>query len=417
MNRVDTAASDGYVDLPPYDRLTQSRSTETAMDISALREFTRSSAALRSRAMLAPVGGADDKIFPPTYEGGRYATETRRVDGAPIDCVLLDSVQSQANRFESGLQDALDRGRIAIPCIRVDFSADLARKLGVITSLTSPHRCYDAIIRDSALKGTPFPKSDVGQALSAARPSDATPLYRYCPTALLFGAWDSTGARGGMGAKFSRAVSSEIVGIGATLGVRTSSRIDPLGVRREVGVVIDGDNPGEWRLAGDGEKGAKRPSEIVHGNIAPTIEESRGGVTLDRVEQTWVLSLPALRRYRFPLDGGYDDDRDLAARTVLVALALVARVLARDNGLFLRSRCQLVPVPGGVPLEAVAADGTTEPLEEPTTEAAIELLAEAVEAAARHGLHWDAQPIKLEPQERLAELVRHSFALAPKAGA
>jgi CRISPR-associated protein Csb1 len=387
------------------------------VDIDTINDVVQRSAALRSRARLAPAGGRDDKVFPPTYEGGRYATESRRVDGAEVDCVLLDSVQAQANRFESALQDALDRGRISIPCIRVGFPADLARELGPITSLTAPHRCYDAILRDSALAGTPFPKSEVGQALAAARPSDATALYRYCPTALVFGAWDSTGARGGMGAKFSRAVSSEIVGIGATAGVHTSSRIDPLGVRREVGVVIDGDDPGEWRLAADGEKGAKRPSEIVHGNIAPTIEDGRGGVTVDRVEQTWVLSLPALRRYRFPVEGSHDDERDAAARAVLVALALAARALARDDGLFLRSRCQLVPTPGGEALEAVATDGATEPLEEPTTEAAVELLAGAVEAAGAHGLQWEAQPIELEPQERLTELVRRSFELAPKAGA
>lgn len=388
------------------------------MDIDALNEAVQHSAALRSRSRLAPAGGSDDKVFPPTYEGGRYAKESRRVCGAQVDCVLLDSVQSQANRFESALQDALDRGWISIPCIRVTFPEEIARELGPITSMTAPHRCYDAILRDSSLAdGTPFQTSDVGQGLAAARPTDATALFRYCPTALVFGAWNSTGVRGGMGAKFTRALSSEIVGIGATAGVHTSSRIDPLGVRREVGVIVDGDDPTAWRVADEGEKGAKRPSEIVHGNIAPSVEDLRGGVTVDRIEQTWVLSLPALRRYRFPVDGDYNDERDRAARAVLVALALAARALARDDGLFLRSRCQLVPVAGGAGLEAVAADGTTEPLAEPTTQAAIQLLAEAVAAAATNGLEWETRPLELEPQERLVDLVRRSFELAPKSGA
>lgn len=388
------------------------------MDIDTLTDVVQQSAALRSRTPLAPAGGSDDKVFPPTYEGGRYATESRRVDGAQVDCVLLDSVQSQANRFESALQDALDRGRISIPCIRVAFPEELARELGPITSLTAPHRCYDAILRDSSLAdGTPFPKSEVGRALAAARADDATALFRYCPTALVFGAWDSTGARGGMGAKFTRAVSSEIVGFGATPGVHTSSRIDPLGVRREVGVIVDGDDPTAWRIAAEGEKGAKRPSEIVHGNIAPSVEELRGGVTVDRIEQTWVLSLPALRRYRFPFDGDYRDARDVAARAVLVALALAARALARDDGLFLRSRCQLVPVPGGAGLEVIAPDGAVESVEEPPIEAAVELLAEAVAAASAQGLDWETQPVELEPQERLVDLVRRSLELAPKSGA
>lgn len=388
------------------------------MHIETLSEIVSRSAALRSSARLTPAGGSQDKVFPPTYEGGRYATERRRVDGAEVDCVLLDSVQSQANRFETALQDAFDRGRISIPCIRVTFPEELARELGPITSLSAPHRCYDAILRDSSLAadGTPFPQSEIGRALAAARPADATALYRHCPTALVFGGWDSWGPRGMMGAKFTRAISSEIVGIGATAGVHTSSRIDPLAVRSEVKVVFDGDRT-QWSLASESAKNAKSPADIGHSNAAvPRIDELRGGVTVDRIEQTWVLSLPALRRYRFPVDGGYSNDRDTAGRAVLVALALAARALAHDDGLFLRSRCQLVPVPGGAGLETVAADGTTEALEEPTTEEAVELLAEAVAAAAAHDLEWEAQPVELEPQERLVELVRRSFELAPKSG-
>ena len=36
--------------------------------------------------------------------------------------MLLDSVQSQANRIEEALQDAVDEGRIQIPVVEVDFS-------------------------------------------------------------------------------------------------------------------------------------------------------------------------------------------------------------------------------------------------------------------------------------------------------
>ena len=386
------------------------------MDISTLSELVKGSVALRSRTELKPAGGDGDKIFPPTYAGGEYATETRRIAGEAIDCVLVDSVQSQANRFESALQDALDRGLIAIPCIRVTFPDELAREFGPITSLTVPHRCYDAILRDSMESDTPFPKSAIGRALGAASPADATALYRHCPTVLVFGGWDSAGARGGMGAKFTRAVSSEIVGIGASAGVRTSSRIDPLAIRSQVGVLVEGNDRTAWRVASETDKGAKRPSEIVHGNIAPTIEAGAGGVTVDRIEQTWVLSLPALRRYRFPVDGAYEDDRDLAGRLVLVVLALGARALARDDGLFLRSRCQLAPTPGGSRLEAIALDGSTQELEDPTAEHAVELLASAADAAAAHGLEWQTSPVELTAQANLVELVRHSLELTSKSG-
>ena len=43
------------------------------------------------------------KVFPPTYEGGKYATEDRFIGGTRVPCVLLDSVPSQANRMELAL--------------------------------------------------------------------------------------------------------------------------------------------------------------------------------------------------------------------------------------------------------------------------------------------------------------------------
>jgi CRISPR-associated protein Csb1 len=82
-------------------------------------------AAFRSKATLQPAGGPGDKVFPPTYAGAVYATEMRRLPGrdAPVECVLLDSVQSQANRMEEALQQAVDTGRLKLPVIEVDFSA------------------------------------------------------------------------------------------------------------------------------------------------------------------------------------------------------------------------------------------------------------------------------------------------------
>lgn len=50
------------------------------------------------------------KVFPPTYEGGKYATEDRNIDGKTVPCVLLDSVPSQANRMELALHEAVEGG-------------------------------------------------------------------------------------------------------------------------------------------------------------------------------------------------------------------------------------------------------------------------------------------------------------------
>ena len=84
-------------------------------------------------------------------------------------------------------------------------------------------------------RATPFRQSDVGKAIDRVSLQNATPLFELCPTALLFGMWDSTGPKGGLGAKFERAMVSEIVGIDAVYGVKTSSRIDPLGIQLKAG--------------------------------------------------------------------------------------------------------------------------------------------------------------------------------------
>ena len=65
-----------------------------------------------------------EKVFPPTYEGGEYAEEQRQVrdeKGAvqTVETVLLDSVQSQANRMELALLRAYQSGRLKMPMLLV----------------------------------------------------------------------------------------------------------------------------------------------------------------------------------------------------------------------------------------------------------------------------------------------------------
>ena len=306
-------------------------------------------AAFRCRTELQPAGGEGDKVFPPTYAGAVYATEPRRLPGRaePVDCVLLDSVQSQANRMEEALQQAVNEGRLKIPVIEVDFTGnELPTEIGKITSLQAPHRIADAILRDSLLGDQPFRKSDVGKKLDTVSLANATPLYELCPTALIFGMWDSTGPKGGMGAKFARAMVSEIVGIDAVSGVKTSSRIDPLQIR--AAVKVKKGNDGAWTIAQDPKaKGSLSPAEVNHGNIRPDIAKSAGGVTISSAEQMTVLSLPALRRLHFPTDTSKQGpDVDKVGRTVLAALALCAASLAAEKGFDLRSRCLLWPNEG-----------------------------------------------------------------------
>lgn len=378
-------------------------------------------AAFRSVTDHQPAGGPGDKVFPPTYEGGKYAEEKRRIDGHEVPCVLLDSVQSQANRMETALLDAWERGRIPLPVIVVDFAGNDLPKVLRITSLDAPHRIADALLRDSLLDGVPFRKSAVGKRVDDVDNRNATALFELCPTTLVLGMWDSTGPKGGLGAKFARAMVSEFIGLDAQVGVKTSSRIDPAQVMLQAGPLYKAKDGG-WTLdektAEKDKKGAVKlgkdgkPSEANHGNVTPTIAD-RGGVTISKAVLTTVLSLPGLRRLRFPLNGKSAPKTDDAARTALAALGLCAATLAREQGADLRSRCQLVPT------AAFVWELLDKPGEEPkrftlTGDEAVALLKEAVGAAKEAGLPWMEKELVLKPSPQLVQLVKKSQELAAK---
>ena len=288
------------------------------LTLEVVKQAVASAAAFRCRRRLQPAGGAGDKVFPPTFAGAVYAIDTRRVPGRdePVQCVLLDSVQSQANRMELALQEAVDSGRVRMPVVVVDFAAHdptgdieadqragrLIDAVGKVTSLQVPHRLADAILRDSELDGKPFRRSDKGKALNTVSLANATPLFQLCPTALVFGMWDSTGPKGGLGPKFERAMVSEIVGVEAewrddyrARGVRR----DPLEVRAAVKVVTNADK--SWKVAEEKEKGATEPSKVNHSSVL--FDAQNAGVTIEYAEQITTLSLICLRRLRFPVNG------------------------------------------------------------------------------------------------------------------
>ncbi|WP_437623236.1 type I-G CRISPR-associated RAMP protein Csb1/Cas7g [Sorangium sp. So ce1151] len=398
-------------------------------------------AAIRAIARLDPAGGPGDKVFPPTYVKERnattkYATEQRRIDGREVTTVLLDSVASQANRMEEALLEGWRRGELPFPVVQVDFSKEEGLEdLEQITALQAPHRIADALLRDSVLGGTPFRHTTVGKDVTDARPAHATAMFKYCPTALVFGVWDSTGPKGGSGAKFQRCLVSEIVGIDVTTGVKTASRLDPTGIQTKAGPVFKHKDPSQdWtvdpkeaelvkgkpiefsRSGGDGKKGS--PSAINHGNIPPSIDAAAGGVTMSHAVQTTVLSLGALRRLRFQtacsgerLPAEQRDAAEAAARTVLAALALAAIVYQRDQGYDLRSRSTLVAKEPLV-FELVGRDGGEPERFSLSRAEAAALLKGAEQKARQLGLGWDPKPITLTPAPKLAGLIRKSRELA-----
>ncbi|HHH31004.1 MAG TPA: type I-U CRISPR-associated protein Cas7 [Polyangiaceae bacterium] len=420
------------------------------LTLEVLQDAVVSAAAFRSRRRLQPAGGEGDKVFPPTFAGAEYAIERRRVPGRaePVKCVLLDSVQSQANRMEQALQDAVDARKVRIPVIEVDFTnhdptgdveADkengrLVDAVGKVTSLQVPHRLADAILRDSDVveekngnsTRIAFRKSDIGKALNTVSPANATPLFELCPTALIFGMWDSTGPKGGLGPKFERAMVSEIVGIGVEVGdLRRGVRRDPLEVRSAVKVAKAADT--SWSLATN-SRGAVSPSEVNHSSVPfpkqrreKTDDNYYDGATIEYAEQTTTLSLICLRRLRFPVNGEANDETDEAARVVLAALGLCAATLAFDGGIGLRSRCLLWP-DGPMEWELLERPGDPPEKFSLTGEQAVNLLKTAVDAAKAKRLPWREEPVVLKPsigegrRENLVELVRLSQLEATREG-
>jgi CRISPR-associated protein Csb1 len=374
--------------------------------------------AIRVITRLAPVGGPGDKVFPPTYEEGKYSTEKRRIDDQEVEAVLLDSVQSQANRLEAALLAAFRDGDCDLPVLQV--TVPRADGETVVTALDAPHRVFDAIFRDSLYEGRKFRESPLGKRLVNARPDNATALFEVCPTALLFGVWDSTGGGGVTGVKVPRALVSEVVGLNAVYGRKSSSRIDPLAIGKDAAVIYRSEDD-FWTLSP--EKAAKdkkgnpeklstgRPSEINHGNVLPSVsgDGESGGVTISEAVQITVLSFPQLRRLRFPdpESGKASPERDVAGRAVLAALALYAVVRQHEEGYFLRSRCHLIP------LEPAAYEflGTTAHDVEKVAlaaDAVRDALKLAIKQATKVRLEWQAGVIELTPADKLVELVRRS---------
>ena len=387
--------------------------------------------ALRSRMTLQPAGGEGDKVFPPSYDvDGRsehkYVVEKRRIgSGNKVsETVLLDSPASQANRAELALLDGWERGELVFPVPYVDFSNDGGLTgYEKLTVLEAPHRLADAIFRDSLLGDTLFRLSDIGQAITDATPRDATALFRYSPTSLLFGMWDSTGPKGGLGSKFQRSYASEIVGFDALVGKKVGSRLDPLQIEKVSSDdrVYNHANPHEvWTCeesSAEREKGkpvyasrgsksgeAGQPAKINHGNIVPSIDAEAGGVTISSARQTTVISFASLRKLRCK---GYSREAESAMHVAVAALGVVAIAYQYEMDYDLRSRCLLLPT-HPLKIELQGRNGSPEEIVKVDRVSASRILAQAAEGAKTQGIGWETKEIRLVPSPKFLKLIKRS---------
>ncbi len=394
---------------------------------------------LRARIDLEPLGGPGDKVFPASFGVSdraetKYAVEQRRVDGVTVDSVLLNSVAAEANRVELALLEAFRNGEVLVPMVSIDFASAGLPEYDRLSVFEVSHRIYDAAMRDSLLGDVLFRFSDVGRAITEATPKSAAALFHYAPGALLFGAWDSTGPRGGRGSKFERAMTSEIVGLNAIRGVKVGSRIDVLAIEKGQALYESVDKQEGWTLdesRARTEKGtavlysrtgssgkAGDPSHANHGNIPPTIDAQAGGVSIDKAIQIVVLSFGALRKFRFPVDHTGTplpaDNRpaaETAARSALAAMGVAGLLLAYEGDYDLRSRCVLRPT-SPLTFELMRRGMKESEVLSVDRESALALLNDAVRAASAAGIAWHDEEISLTPSERLVTLIKRSRELA-----
>lgn len=352
-----------------------------------VKKATINAAGIRVRATLSPLNGSRH-VLPPTYADAPLKHNMTPLDANGVSAwVSVDSPASFANRVE----EQLFRFNPGLAPLRVK----VATTKQTLSTMEMPHRAFDAILRDSFLDGTKFRKTDIGKGVVAASPKNASALLRYDPAMLLLGGWDSTGLGGNKGQerKWPAALSVEIFGTNAIPVGRAGGRLDPLGITLDAGRVIrEGDS---YRLVPEGEtppKDAERPSEINHGNIAPTI--SPKGVLLGDITLSGALSLSRLRRYSF----GGTPDEDVAARTALALMGVYGVAAAIEDGLDLRRDCELVA--DSVSWE-VLRTGSATPIEVSVQ-------------AARHALETAladidiAKPVEFTAGENLEQLVARS---------
>lgn len=362
---------------------------------------------LTSVTELEPAGGPHASVAPAKFVGngkGAYAYEKRYLDGESQQAVLIDSKQSQLNRCEQALNQAIVDGHpvlTRLPRIVVAYERD--GQIEEYSDLTLPHRAFDGHVRAGTVDGQPVTRLDAYRAMRDATTANARPLLDGSPVSLIFGSWDSS--RASRQGRWRSVLVGEIVGFCAdeSPSLRGGARVDPVGMKIELGEQALKELAASQRAELSGKTydkavkeaakatGDKRVSASILGlgGIPPSLE-TLAGVACHRIIRSHVLSFATLRQIRF----GAGPDGDAACRALLAALALNA--LARsDAELYLRANCDLREAAAPV-VDIDRRGGERISLSPLTIEEADALLATALTAAERTaGVGWDGAVLRV----------------------
>ena len=368
---------------------------------------------LTSVTELEPAAGPHASVAPAKFASpdsrdkkGTYAYEHRYLGGEARTAVLIDSKQSQLNRCETALAQAVTDGHPVLSRMpRVVLSYDRDGLGEEYSDLTLPHRVFDGHIRAGTVDGQPVTQLDAYRAIRNASPANARALLDASPVSLIFGCWDSS--RSARQGRWRSALTGEIVGFCADdrPASKGGARVDPVGMQIQLGEAdlkaladrqrseLSAKNYKKTMDAAAASAKAKgKPvsaSMLGLGGIPPSLE-ALAGVACQPVIRSHVLSFATLRQIRF----GAGPDGDAACRALLAALALNA--LARsDAELCLRANCDLRER-GPAVVEIDQRGGGRLSLEPLCIEAADALLAEALAEAERAaGVSWAGPALRV----------------------
>lgn len=365
---------------------------------------------LTSVTELEPAAGSHASVAPAKFASGlsndkkgAYAYERRFLSGELRSAVLIDSKQSQLNRCEAALSQAIADGHpllARMPRVVVVYNRD--GQVEEYSDLSLPHRVFDGHVRAGTVDGTPVTGLKEYRAIRDASPANARALLDASPVSLIFGGWDSS--RATRQGRWRSALVGEIIGFCGEdrPRLRGGARVDPVGMqiqlseadlralterqRSELSAKTYKKVVGEAGKR-DGKQAAA--STMGLGGIPPTLE-ALAGVACQPIIRSHVLSFATLRQIRF----GAGPEGDAACRVLLAAIALNA--LARsDAELYLRANCDLREhSPATVELDQ--RNGARLPLSSLSIEAADALLKEALAVAERDaGVSWNGPVLQV----------------------
>lgn len=356
---------------------------------------------------LGPAAGESAGIAPARFVRGKegtYAFETRFEStpdgpGRAVRTVVIDSKGSSLNRVESAIDAAIDDGHPVlsrVPRIAVDYGSG-----AVFTDLQLPHRFADGHIRAGSVEGEPVTTRPEYRALRDCTAANAKPLLEASPGSLVFGAWDST--RKSHQVRFRSALVGETIGFladgrpEADIPLRGAARWDSVApsVRLKAAEMTElleqlepelseGNVAAIRKEISRAKAGTVSAAALGLGAIPPSLN-GLGLVSCRRILRHHVMSFTALRQLRF----GLGPDGDAVARALLAAYALCGLTRSYSELLY-RANCDLVEKEHPV----VVLDrrfGDNETLEPPRVEDADDLLASALDAAAKVGVTWEGQ--------------------------